>query len=188
MRSFKLGGKSVRALTQFEPLESKIDLDSGDVGAMEFTVTTASKDGTCMTPHKRRNEISVQEGTCFHTYTFDICVTGYQESDSIVNLWQFKTKSVHFPKLSIGVRKSGDRGVLAYKCGSQSSVKLNLDAHVWHSVHIDFNAGTLSIDGHIYVKKFEQHKQADIVKFGVEADKDAVHRNIAVKFRNIKIT
>jgi hypothetical protein len=176
-----LGGKTLSCLKQYCPTQYTVSSDGKNIKTI---VDKTTKDGTGVTPDKRRNELSFRDGAKYN-YSFTLHIDGSQKN-AIANLWQMKTKGEKYPRLSLGVKRVGDSTKLAYKVGSKDSAIIG-DAGV-HKVQVKCKTGELFVDGKKITTFDSKHSDDTITKFGIEADKEYVDSVITVMFKDISLT
>lgn len=176
------GGEKIKYLKQFNPLQYMLSHNGTRIKAV---VDKTTKDGTGVTPHKRRNEISFRNGAAYN-YSFKLSISGSQKNE-IANLWQIKTKGDKFPRISLGVKRDGDKNKLAYKIHSSDSEMFNEITNTY-LIFVDCKNGDLYVNGK-KIAKFNSHNDENtIAKFGIEADKDCVDCTIIAIYSDIKLT
>ncbi len=172
------GTQKIKYIEQFD--SSQYTLDHTHIKAI---IDKTSQDGTGVTPDKRRNEISIQNGASYN-YTFQLKVNGSQK-DAIANLWQIKAKHAKYPSISIGVKRVNNVNKLAYKSGSESSQIIG-DIGT-HDIKVNCKKGELFVDNKKITTFDAPNTDDTIAKFGIEADKDCVDGNITSIYSDIKL-
>lgn len=176
------GGEKIKYLEQFNSSQYTLSHYGTRIKAV---VDKTTQDGTGVTPHKRRNEISFRNGADYN-YSFKLSVSGSQKNE-IANLWQIKTKGEKYPRISLGVKRVDNKNKLAYKIGSQDSEIINETANVY-LISVNCKTGELFVNGK-RIAKFNSHSDENtIAKFGIEADKDRVDCVITAIYTDIKLT
>jgi hypothetical protein len=176
------GGEKIRYLQQFNSSQYTLSRDGTRIKAL---VDKTTQDGTGVTPHKRRNEISFRNGANYN-YWFKLNINGSQKNE-IANLWQIKTKGDKYPRISLGVKRIDNKNKLAYKIGSQNSKIIDEAASIY-TIYVDCKVGELHVNGK-KIAKFNSHSDENtITKFGIEADKDCVDCTITAVYTDIKLT
>lgn len=182
MSEIILGGQKIKCQHQYEPKQYTFTKDGSII---KVWVDKTTGDGTGVTPHKRRNELSFRYGTGYN-YSFKINTSGSQKN-SIANIWQIKTKGETYPRISLGIKRVGTQAKFAYKINGNDSKVIDDDSKVFNIV-VDCKKGELYINGKL-IAKFNNHCNEDtITKFGIEADKDNVDEIISVTYSDVKLT